>query len=198
MGRILGTAFERYGFPSRSFAVFIFGSVRVAVMVERGDLYRVGGSPGSQLRAGQSELRGCRIYVRRYFKHIVDIDGVQHFPAGGKVRGGPAYFDTYVAYIDIRTEVVGEEKVSRVLGTGVKKLAPIEIQNYGRTNRSLHYTSSLEKGHKIESKDIAVLRTEKVLTPGIPPEFLDTVIGCVLQKDVTSGSGVAWEDLLQR
>ncbi|MBP5748032.1 MAG: N-acetylneuraminate synthase family protein [Treponema sp.] len=90
----------------------------------------------------------------------------------------------------------GEEKVFRVLGTGVKKLAPIEIQNYGRTNRSLHYTSSLEKGHKIESKDIAVLRTEKVLTPGIPPEFLDTVIGCVLQKDVTSGSGVAWEDLL--
>lgn len=92
----------------------------------------------------------------------------------------------------------GEEKVSRVLGTGVKKLAPIEIQNYGRTNRSLHYTSSFEKGHKIGSKDIAVLRTEKVLTPGIPPEFLDTVTGCVLQKDVTSGSGVAWEDLLQR
>ena len=92
----------------------------------------------------------------------------------------------------------GEEKVFRVLGTGVKKLAPIEIQNYGRTNRSLHYTSSLEKGHKIESKDIAVLRTEKVLTPGIPPEFLDTVTGCVLQKDVTSGSGVEWEDLLQR
>lgn len=90
----------------------------------------------------------------------------------------------------------GEEKVSRVLGTGVKKLAPIEIQNYGRTNRSLHYTSSFEKGHKIEGKDIAVLRTEKVLTPGIPPEFLDTVTGCVLQKDVTSGSGVAWEDLL--
>lgn len=90
----------------------------------------------------------------------------------------------------------GEEKVSRVLGTGVKKLAPIEIQNYGRTNRSLHYTSSFEKGHKIGSKDIAVLRTEKVLTPGIPPEFLETVTGCVLQKDVTSGSGVAWEDLL--
>lgn len=90
----------------------------------------------------------------------------------------------------------GEEKVFRVLGTGVKKLAPIEIQNYGRTNRSLHYTSSFEKGHKIESKDIAVLRTEKVLTPGIPPEFLDTVIGSVLQCSVTSGSGVAWKDLL--
>lgn len=92
----------------------------------------------------------------------------------------------------------GEEKVFRVLGTGVKKLAPIEIQNYGRTNRSLHYTSSFEKGHKIESKDIAVLRTEKVLTPGIPPEFLDTVTGCVLQQDVTSGNGVNWQDLLQK
>lgn len=92
----------------------------------------------------------------------------------------------------------GEEKVSRVLGTGVKKLAPIEIQNYGRTNRSLHYTSSFEKGHKIGSKDIAVLRTEKVLTPGIQPEFLETVTGCVLQKDVTSGNGVNWQDLLQK
>ena len=85
-----------------------------------------------------------------------------------------------------------------MLGTGVKKLAPIEIQNYGRTNRSLHYTSSFEKGHKIESKDIAVLRTEKVLTPGIPPEFLETVTGSVLQQDVTSGNGVNWQDLLKK
>ncbi|MBO4386529.1 MAG: N-acetylneuraminate synthase family protein [Treponema sp.] len=92
----------------------------------------------------------------------------------------------------------GEEKVLKVLGSGAKRLAASEINNYGRTNRSLHYTSSLEKGHKIESKDIAVLRTEKVLTPGIPPEFLDTVIGSVLQQDVTSGNGVNWQDLLQK
>ncbi|MFA6937155.1 MAG: N-acetylneuraminate synthase family protein [Treponema sp.] len=92
----------------------------------------------------------------------------------------------------------GKEKVFAVLGSGVKKLAKIEIQNYGRTNRSLHYMKEMKKGDVVSSKDISVLRTEKVLTTGISPEYYGAVLGSVLQKDVESGSGVQLEDFIQR
>jgi len=90
----------------------------------------------------------------------------------------------------------GREKVETVLGNGTKKLALSEAANYGRTNRSLHFMHAMKSGSIISSQDIAVLRTEKILTPGITPDFLETVIGAKLTRDVTSGSGVQWKDLL--
>src|SRR5574344_104314 len=92
----------------------------------------------------------------------------------------------------------GSEKVTAVLGTGRKRLAPSEAANYGRTNRSLHFMHDLACGDVISQGDVAVLRTEKVLTPGISPEFLDDVQGCVLQQTVTSGEGVRWEHLVSK
>jgi sialic acid synthase SpsE len=89
----------------------------------------------------------------------------------------------------------GAGKVAAVLGTGVKRLAPSETANYGRTNRSLHFMHAMKCGDVIGSDDIAVLRTEKVLTPGMSPEFLDDIIGCVLQRDVTAGEGVRFEQV---
>ncbi len=92
-------------------------------------------------------------------------------------------------------EQFGDEKIASVLGDGIKRLAPAEEANYGRTNRSLHYMHDMKAGDIIEEKDIAVLRTEKVLTPGISPEYYDTVIGKTLSKSVTSGAGVSLDDL---
>ncbi|MCQ2576070.1 MAG: N-acetylneuraminate synthase family protein [Treponema sp.] len=91
---------------------------------------------------------------------------------------------------DQLAEEYGMEKINEVLGTGLKKLAPAEEANYGRTNRSLHFMHAMKKGEVIKPEDIGVLRTEKVLTPGIGPEFLETIIGKTLQQDVTSGAGV--------
>lgn len=88
------------------------------------------------------------------------------------------------------------ERILKVLGTGIKRLAPSERANYGRTNRSLHYMASFKKGHKISSQDISVLRTEKILTPGISPEFLDKLLGAKLTRDVENGQGVQIEDFL--
>jgi len=95
-------------------------------------------------------------------------------------------------------DLYGEEKVSAVLGSGVKRLAKSESANYGRTNRSLHFLHDMKKGEIIKESDISVLRTEKVLTPGLSPEYLSTVVGCVLTSDVSSGSGVEWGNLLSK
>lgn len=91
-----------------------------------------------------------------------------------------------------------QNTVLAALGTGRKSLAASEQRNYGRTNRSLHYLHSMQPGERIGEHDIAVLRTEKILTPGISPDFLETVIGCVLQRQVSQGSGVQWDDVLAR
>ena len=95
-------------------------------------------------------------------------------------------------------ESFAPEKIISCLGDGIKELAPAEEQNYGRTNRSLHFMRALKKGEKITLSDIGVLRTEKVLTPGISPEFLSLVVGSILTKDVENGSGVQIEDFIKK
>ena len=92
----------------------------------------------------------------------------------------------------------GTQKVNAILGTGTKRLAPSEQANYGRTNRSLHYKTALPKGHILNAEDIAVLRTEKVLTPGIHPSLLDTVTGAMLTHDVSAGEGVLLTDVMNK
>lgn len=90
------------------------------------------------------------------------------------------------------------ERIERVLGSGVKALAKSERENYGRTNRSLHFMRDMKKGEVVSPSCVGVLRTEKVLTPGISPEYLDEVVGSVLSKDVEDGSGVQFSDFTMR
>lgn len=89
----------------------------------------------------------------------------------------------------------GKEKIEAILGDGIKRLAPAEEANYGRTNRSIHFMRDMKKGEIISEKDLAVLRTEKILTPGISPEYFEKVIGLKLLNDVTDGSGLQFSDI---
>ena len=100
--------------------------------------------------------------------------------------------------LDQLEEAFGTERIMAVLGNGVKELAPAEEANYGRTNRSLHFMRKMNKGEKICEGDIKILRTEKVLSPGISPEFYDSLMGAVLARDVEDGAGVQLEDFLVR
>lgn len=97
--------------------------------------------------------------------------------------------------LDVLTEEYGEEMTDAMFGNGEKVLAPSEAANYTRTNRSIHYMKSFRAGHTLRKKDIAVLRTEKVLTPGISPEYLEQVTGRRLLTDVTAGEGLLFEHL---
>lgn len=91
----------------------------------------------------------------------------------------------------------GDAKTAAVLGDGVKRLAESERANYGRTNRSLHYLRSMKSGESIREEDIGILRTEKILTPGLDPEMLERVIGGELVRDVDNGAGVSLADLVR-
>ncbi len=88
------------------------------------------------------------------------------------------------------SDMFGEDMLETIMGDGVKKLAPSEKQNYTRTNRSIHVMNDMKIGQKIRKKDIAVLRTEKILTPGMSPEFFHDIIGKKLKINVSAGSGL--------
>lgn len=93
-------------------------------------------------------------------------------------------------------ERYGRERVETVLGTGVKKLAESEKANYGRTNRSIHVMRDLKARDVLDLRDLAILRTEKVLTPGLEPRFLQTVLGARLSRDIENGQGLQWRDVI--
>jgi sialic acid synthase SpsE len=90
----------------------------------------------------------------------------------------------------------GADRVRAVMGTGVKELAASERANYSRTNRSVHAVKQIPRGARIGPADIAVLRTEKTLRPGIGPEFLHLVVGAVARRAIPPGEGVEWADII--
>ena len=89
----------------------------------------------------------------------------------------------------------GAGRVESILGDGVKRLASAEKANYERTNRSLHAVCGISAGERIGRADVAVLRTEKVLRPGLPPRFLDEVVGRRARADIPAGEGIRFEDV---
>jgi sialic acid synthase SpsE len=90
----------------------------------------------------------------------------------------------------------GTERLSGVLGTGRKHLAPSEAGNYGRTNRSIHALEEIGKGEPIEISRLAVLRTEKVLRPGLHPRYLPLLEGRRTAVRIPAGEGIRWSDIL--
>lgn len=99
------------------------------------------------------------------------------------------------AQIYALNEDFGEDYIEEVLGSGKKELAPAEEANYGRTNRSIHVMHAMKKGDVITKESVGVLRTEKVLTVGMSPEFYDDIMGRTLTCDLTAGAGLLWEHL---
>ena len=90
----------------------------------------------------------------------------------------------------------GKERIQAVLGTGIKKLAPAERANYGRTNRSIHVMHDMKTGDCITPESIAILRTEKVLEPGLEPKYFSQIMGARLCQDIAAGQGLLWHHVL--
>ncbi|MDR3173701.1 MAG: N-acetylneuraminate synthase family protein [Treponema sp.] len=99
--------------------------------------------------------------------------------------------ETIAAYKEER----GEALVEAILGDGVKRLAPAEEANYERTNRSIHALRDIAPGESIGPGNFAVLRTEKVLRPGLPPSWGERISGRRARRFIPAGEGIRFEDL---
>lgn len=93
---------------------------------------------------------------------------------------------------------IKEKSIFDAIGNGVKILAPSELQNYERTNRSIHYVHDMKRGTPIKKEDICIVRTEKVLSVGLSPSMYDVVLHSILQRDVKAGEGVQFDDIIQK
>jgi len=89
----------------------------------------------------------------------------------------------------------GAALVEAVLGSGVKMLAPSEKDNYSRTNRSLHALRDIQAGETIQAADFAVLRTEKILRPGLAPSRAADICGRTARRFIPAGEGIRFEDI---
>jgi len=89
----------------------------------------------------------------------------------------------------------GADRIEATLGDGIKRLAPSEKANYDRTNRSLHAVRDIPAGDVIGERDVAILRTEKVLRPGLHPRWLRKVIGRTARNLIPAGEGIRFEDI---
>ena len=89
----------------------------------------------------------------------------------------------------------GAEVVEAVLGSGIKTLAPSERENYMRTNRSLHALRDIQPGETITARDFAVLRTEKILRPGLAPSWAEKICGRTARQCIPAGEGIRFEDV---
>jgi sialic acid synthase SpsE len=89
----------------------------------------------------------------------------------------------------------GQETAEAVLGDGVKRLAPSEKANSERTNRSIHALRDIHEGETIGKDMIAVLRTEKILRPGLHPSWEGRILGRKARNFIPSGEGIRFEDI---
>mgnify|MGYP005848230441 CR=1 FL=1 len=97
--------------------------------------------------------------------------------------------------LTIIQESFGKERTEKALGTGIKQLAPSEYDNYGRTNRSLHVLTTIRPGTVFTEQNVAILRTEKILKPGLAPEYLPVVLGRTSRNYIEAGDGISWQDI---
>jgi sialic acid synthase SpsE len=88
-----------------------------------------------------------------------------------------------------------EDLIQKILGSGVKELAPSEKANYRLTNRSIHALRDIQKGEILKKGDYAVLRTEKILRPGLEPRWEKLIEGRITKNLIPSGEGIRLEDI---
>ncbi|MDR2079926.1 MAG: N-acetylneuraminate synthase family protein [Treponema sp.] len=89
----------------------------------------------------------------------------------------------------------GAERVERILGDGIKRLAPSERANYERTRRSIHALRDISPGEILDRGMFAVLRTEKILRPGLPPSWEGLIAGKKAGNFIPAGEGIRLEDI---
>ena len=90
----------------------------------------------------------------------------------------------------------GKALVDKILGDGVKRLAPSEEANYERTRRSIHALRDISPGEIITKDMIACLRTEKILRPGLAPSWEKTITGLKAINLIPAGEGIRLEDIM--
>lgn len=86
----------------------------------------------------------------------------------------------------------------KIMGDGRKTITASEAELYPGDKRSIFAIKNINKGEKIAKNNIAVLRAERYLKPGIHPRYYPLVLGTKAVKPIKKFSGLQWRHLLTR
>jgi sialic acid synthase SpsE len=92
-------------------------------------------------------------------------------------------------------ETYGEELVEKTCGDGRKHLSPSEERFYRTTNRSLIAIRDIEKGEILSAENVALLRSEINMKPGLPALYWDITLGKRTSLPLHDGEGVGWQHI---
>lgn len=76
------------------------------------------------------------------------------------------------------------------LGSSARRPQPAELAQRPALQRSVVAARDLRKGERLRAEDLAVKRSDP---PGVPPRFLQQVIGRTLQADRSADEPIDWE-----
>jgi sialic acid synthase SpsE len=93
------------------------------------------------------------------------------------------------------TDQFGKETVDGIIGHGRKEIMPAESELYPNDKRSIVAIAAIEQGDLVSDRNVAILRSERNLRPGLHPRYWEKVIGSQSVRAIDEGSGFDWADI---
>lgn len=90
---------------------------------------------------------------------------------------------------EMKQIVLGIREVEAMLGNGIKRPAPSEMDMRKYTRKSLISKGKIKKGEKFTFENVTVKRPGY----GIPPGFLEIIIGRTARQDVPDDTVITWD-----
>ncbi len=93
---------------------------------------------------------------------------------------------------ELKNIIKNIRKVEDMMGDGIKKCQPSELQNLIGARRSITAKIEINKGEKIK-KEIIDLRRPAT---GIEPRFMKKILGKTVKMKITKDESIKWDDLI--
>ena len=92
---------------------------------------------------------------------------------------------------ELRNMIKKIRKIEEMLGDGIKKCQPSEVENLIHVRRSLTAKQHIKKGTKISEENLVIKRPAL----GIAPKFFDQILGMIAIKDIKQDQSIEWKDV---
>lgn len=142
--------------------------------------------------------RGARL-VEKHFTINKKLEGADHLFALE-----PEELALMVKKIRETESLSSDEKESyltkhpKVMGGYEKIITPGEKKIYPGDKRWIFSLRAIQKGEKFSRENIAVLRAERFLKPGLHPRLWEEILGVECQNDISAYQGLEWRHILKR
>ena len=94
--------------------------------------------------------------------------------------------------------LLGRERFERLAGRPAKQVAASEAELARTDRRTIRFRRDRRQGDVLGPDDIAILRGERNLEPGLHPRHVPVVVGARLRRDRSEGDPITWEDLVEK